>query len=158
MPGPLTYQEILRTLGTLLDHAGAKTATILLAAEGAQVSAPGWPWPRAWDLEALQAQTAAQRSLRLNPRARRIPRPGRTSKRLRVVGAALDLENSGPYTITLAPDVIQIESRNGQQRTFESRPLARRPRLAPHLRGQLPTAAPTQAPAPSIARGGLLSP
>jgi hypothetical protein len=158
MPGPLTYQEMLRTLGTLLDRAGAKTATIFLSAEGAQVSAPGWPWARAWDLEALQAQTAAQRGRRLNRRARRIPRSGRTSKRLRVVGAALDLENRGPYTVTLAPDVIQVESRGGPKRTFESRPLARRLRLAPHLRGQLPTAAPPQALAPSIGRGGLLAP
>src|SRR5687767_8066067 len=118
MPESLSYQDVMRTLGTLLDHAGIKTATITLAAAAAHVSAPGWPWPAVWDQGALHAQTIAQRSLRLHPRARRIPRAGRASKRLRVVGAALDLADKAPYRITVEPDTIQVFGQGDYQRTF----------------------------------------
>ncbi len=46
MPEPLTYQEMLRSLGTLLDQAGNKTATIKLTPTGAEIAAAVWPWPR----------------------------------------------------------------------------------------------------------------
>jgi hypothetical protein len=167
MPESLTYQEMLRTLGTLLDHAGSKSATIELSPEGAEVTATPWPWPRQWDPAAILAQTVVQRTLRMNPRARKIPRAGRISKRLRVVGAALDVENRAPYRLTMEVNAIVVEGRDGYRREFGPRPLASRVRLAPHLRGQMdaPTAAAAPAdanapaaPDPSIARGGLLSP
>ena len=165
MPESLSYQDVMRTLGTLLDHAGIKTASITLAADGAHVSAPDWPWPAIWDQGALHAQTLAQRTLRLHPRARKIPRAGRASKRLRVVGAALDLADKAPYRVTIDPETIQVFGQGDYQRTFDASPLSRRVRLAPHLRGQLgpdgprlAPDAPQPQPGPSIARGGFLAP
>ena len=135
MPEALTYQEMLRTLGTLLDQAAIKIATIKLDAEGAYVSADGWPWPRVWDLEAIQAQAEAQRMWRYKKRRGR--GPGRTAKRLRVLGAALDVDNQAPYLLMLDASVVRVEGRDDYHRTFEQRPLARRLSLAEHLRGQI---------------------
>jgi hypothetical protein len=137
MPEGLTYQEMLRTLGTLLDQAGIKTATIKLDREGAYVSAPGWPWPRVWDCEALDAQADAQRMWRYKARPRRVRGPGRTAKRLRVVGAALDVDNQAPYLLMLDANTVSVEGHDDYRRTFEQRPLARRLSLAEHLRGQI---------------------
>ncbi len=136
MAEPLAYQEMLRTIGALLDQLGAMTATIGLAPAGAQVSAPGWPWPRTWEPEALVAQAAAQRGLRVQPRSRRLARAGRIAARLRVVGTALDADAAGPYLVLLDADEIQVEGRDGYQRRFARRPMRHRLRLAPHLRGQ----------------------
>jgi hypothetical protein len=137
MPEGLTYQEMLRTLGTLLDQAGLKTATIKLDPAGAEVTATGWPWPRAWDCEAIEAQADAQRLWRYKPRPRRVRGPGRIAKRLRVVGAALDVENQAPYVLLLDANTVRVEGRDDYRRTFEPRPLARRLSLAEHLRGQI---------------------
>jgi hypothetical protein len=134
MPEGLTYQEVLRTLGTLLDQAGIKTATLKLDAEGAYVSAEGWPWPRHWDSEAIEAQANAQRMWRY--KSRRGRGSGRIAKRLRVVGAALDVDNQAPYLLMLDPGEVRVEGRDDYHRIFEQRPLARRLRLAEHLRGQ----------------------
>jgi hypothetical protein len=60
----LSYQEILRTLGTLLDQSGSDSATLVLSAKSAAVQAPHWTWPRVWSREALQAESASQRSWR----------------------------------------------------------------------------------------------
>jgi hypothetical protein len=137
MPEGLTYQEMLRTLGTLLDQAGIKTATIQLDAEGAHVTAPDWPWPRAWDCAAIEAQAEAQRIWRFKPRPRRVRGPGRGAKRLRVVGAALDVDAQAPYLLQLDGNTVRVEGRDDYRRIFEPRPLARRLSLAEHLRGQL---------------------
>jgi hypothetical protein len=139
MTEPLTYQEMLRTLGALLDQTGSQTATLGVSPAGARVSAPGWPWPQHWEAEALRAQAAWQRSLRLHARTRKAARAGRLSQRLRVVGAALDIDAAGPYLVTVEADHVQVEGRDGYQRTFAARSMQRRLRLAPHLRGNLPS-------------------
>ena len=136
MPEGLTYQEMLRTLGTLLDQAAIKVATIKLDAEGAYVAAEGWPWPRVWDREAIEALADAQHMWRAKPR-RRGRGSGRTAQRLRVVGAALDVDNQAPYLLMLDANVVRVEGRDDYHRTFEQRPLARRLSLAEHLRGQI---------------------
>jgi hypothetical protein len=138
MPAGVTsYQEMLRTLGTLLDQAGIKEATINLDAEGAHVTAPGWPWPRIWDCEAIEAQADAQQAWRHKPRPRRVRGAGRVTKRLRVVGAALDVDGQAPYLVMVDATVVRVEGRDGYRRSFEQRPLQRRLNLAEHLRGQI---------------------
>jgi hypothetical protein len=137
MPDGLTYQEMLRTLGTLLDQAAIKTATVNLDPDGAQVTAPDWPWPRVWDCAAIEAQADAQRLWRFKPRPRRVRGPGRNAKRLRVVGAALDVDAQAPYVLHLDGNTVRVEGRDDYHRTFEPRPLARRLSLAEHLRGQI---------------------
>ncbi len=137
MPEGLSYQETLRTLGTLLDQAGIKTATIKLGPEGAEVVASDWPWPRVWDREAIAAQAEAQRAWRYKPRPRRLRGAGRVAQRLRVVGAALDMDGQAPYLVMLDASTVRVEGREDYLRVFEARPLARRLSLAEHLRGQM---------------------
>src|SRR5438105_3510312 len=50
----LTYQETLRTVGTLLEHAGADAAVIALAPDSTEAILPTWRSPRVWDVDALQ--------------------------------------------------------------------------------------------------------
>src|SRR5581483_10174339 len=67
MQGRLTYQEILRTLGTLLDQSGSATARITLSLESAEVQAPSWPWQHTWSRDALYLESDRQRSWRSQP-------------------------------------------------------------------------------------------
>ena len=133
----LTYQEILRTLGTLLDQSGSSSATLVLSAQGAVVQAPCWTWARVWAREALQLESASQRSWRDRPRPPHLARAGRFNRMLRVVGAALDAENGGPYTLEVDEEQVRVFTADGTERVFEAKPLERRLKLAAHLRGQL---------------------
>jgi hypothetical protein len=92
-----------------------------------------------WDLAAIEAQAAAQRSWRCEPRPAGVPGAGRVAKWLRVIGAALDADAQDPYLVVLRETVVVVEGRDGYRRIFEQRPLSRRERLAPHLRGHVPT-------------------
>jgi hypothetical protein len=133
----LTYQEILRTLGTLLDQCGSDSATLVLSAQGAVVYAPSWTWARVWPREALVLESASQRSWRDRPRPPHLARAGRFNRMLRVVGAALDAENGGPYTLEADEVQVRVSTADGSERVFEAKPLERRLKLAAHLRGQL---------------------
>jgi hypothetical protein len=133
----LSYQEILRTLGTLLDQSGSDSATLVLSAQGAAVQAPSWTWTRVWSREALAAESANQRSWRARPRPPQLARTGRFNRVLRVVGAALDAEGGGPYTLLVDEEQVRVRSEDGAERVFEAKPLERRLKLAAHLRGQL---------------------
>ncbi|SRR5579884_234830 len=138
MEGRLTYQEILRTLGTLLDQSGSTTATIILCAESAFVQAPTWPWQPHWSRDALCLESGRQRSWRSQSRPAHMAKHGRFNSILRVVGVALDAQGGGPYTIVATEDVVRVRAADGSERTFEAKPLERRLKLAEHLRGQLP--------------------
>ena len=119
MPTALTYQEMLRTLGNVLDLAGAVSATISVSPQGAQLAAPSQDPPLAWEIDALLREAAAQRNWRLRPLPHSVPRGKRLGERLRVLGAALDGEGPGPYRISVAPTAIRAQGPAGFDRTFE---------------------------------------
>jgi hypothetical protein len=137
MDSSLTYQEILRTLGTLLDQAGGDTATLELTTKSAVVEAPSWPGPREWSLDALLLESERQRSWRNHPRPPHMARAGHFNRILRVVGAVLDAQGGGPYTLVVEEQLVRVRAVDGTERLFESKPLERRLKLAAHLRGQL---------------------
>jgi hypothetical protein len=133
----LNYQEILRTLGTLLDQSGSESAMLVLSAQGAAVEAPSWTGARVWSREALEAESANQRSWRARPRPPHLAHAGHFNRVLRVVGAALDAEGGGPYTLHVDEQEVRVRTTDGAERVFEAKPLERRLKLAAHLRGQL---------------------
>jgi hypothetical protein len=132
----LSYEEILRTLGTLLERQGHSHAVLTLSAEGVEVIAPNWRAPRRWTHESLQKESVAQRHSRYRHSPVSRLQPGGIAHRLRAVGIALDRTLHGDwYTVTVDTDRVHIRGQ-GYARTFDAAPLARRLALAPHLRGQ----------------------
>jgi hypothetical protein len=136
-PEALTCQELLRTLGTLLDECGGERAVILLSPDGAEVISAAWRLGQQWPLDAIAAASALQRRWRVQPPERPLP-PGGLRWSLRVVGAELDALGPGSYTITVRPDRVQVQSPAGYERTFDILALKRRAYLAPYRRGQFP--------------------
>jgi hypothetical protein len=134
MTGGLSYQETLRTVGTLLDGARADTAVIGLATDRAEAILPTWRHPRVWDRDALEAEVARQRGWRTRrPQARGLPCAGPMSRDLRSVGWLLDAQRVGPCTVAVAPDGIQVVRGSGQTHTFGRPPADGQRGRASHL-------------------------
>ncbi len=120
----LSYQETLRTVGTLLDGAKADTAVIGLATDRAEAILPAWKYPRVWDRDALAAEVARQRAWRRESRqARGLPCAGPMSRDLRSIGWLLDAQVAGPCTVAVTPSCIQVVRDSGDVHTF-GRPAA----------------------------------
>jgi hypothetical protein len=142
----LTYQEILRTLGTLLDQCRCESAIILLSHQGAEVTARTWRWQREWTMNAILGASSTQRAWRSRRRDRQWRAEG-LRWRLRLVGAELDAVGAGRYVITIQPGNIRVQGHEGYDRTFDGPSLKRRADLAPTLRGQRPRAGGPRPPA-----------
>src|SRR5256885_1641016 len=98
----LTYQEMLRTLGTLLDEDGCLAAVIRLSRQGAEVIAPGWKGPWLWTAQDLRDAAARQRRGRAAGRTPTSVRKG-WSLYLRALGVHLDMLGGGSYVLTIGP-------------------------------------------------------
>jgi hypothetical protein len=135
----VTYQEMLRTLGTLLDECGGSTAVIKVSRQGAEVVAPGWRWDREWTMVEVTAASTEQRAWREKGSVehRRI-NTTQLRWRLRLVGAELDAAGGRPYLLTVQPDTVRVQGPNGYDRQFPTASIERRAKLAPYLRGQQP--------------------
>jgi hypothetical protein len=129
----LSYQEILRTVGTLLASTPVETATLHVSRESAEVSVPPGTPPRRWTLAALQTESQRQRDWRLQPRLR-WQHPQHIGRHLRGVGRALDAVGDGPYTIITRPGAVQVQGAGGFERTFAPPSLEARVAQAAHLR------------------------
>ena len=115
----LTYQETLRTVGTLLDRAGTDIAVIALAADRTQAILPTWQYRRVWDPDALAAEAARQRGWRhAGERAADQPGAGPLSRDLRNIGWLLDAQLAGPYTVAVTPRYIQVLRDGDEPHTF----------------------------------------
>jgi hypothetical protein len=111
----LSCQEMLRTIGTLLDGANVGTATIALSKAGAAVAASTWPSVRTWKHDALAAETIRQRQWRRGGQGGPAPASaGRLSHDLRALGGALDADLAGPWVITLTPATIHVCGNRGE--------------------------------------------
>jgi hypothetical protein len=135
----VTYQEMLRTLGTLLDECGGPTAVIKVSRQVAEVVASGWRWDREWTMVEVTAASTEQRAWREKGSVehRRI-NTTRLRWRLRLVGAELDAAGGGPYLLTVQPDTVRVQGTKGYDRQFPTASIERRAKLAPYLRGQQP--------------------
>lgn len=113
----LTYQEVLRTLGELLDTCGCDTAVLRLDRRGAKVTAAHWRYPARWTAEALQRESARQHDQRLvSPEE-----PPFEGLRwcLRPVGALLDAAVPGKWVITIGRDALTVRGRGKYRCTFD---------------------------------------
>jgi hypothetical protein len=140
-PARLSCQEILRTLGGVLDSCGSTVAVIEIAPSGARVAADLASVSEDWSLEALVQESERQRRHRASPDAALTPWARRIGWQLRLVGAALDLVGPGPYTIMARPEEVFVFNKQGYRRGFRHTALERRAALAPEFRGQ-PTTCP----------------
>ena len=134
MADRLTYQEMLRTLGALLDADGCALAVVRMSRQEAEITAPGWRGAQRWTAETLQAAAGRQRAARGLHRP-----PGQGPRRwgpiLRVLGAHLDTLSGSRYVLTLRPAAVLVQGGDYAQ-TFERTALERRARLLPYLRGR----------------------
>jgi hypothetical protein len=120
----LSYEETLRTLGTVLDSAGSDVAVIDLTAARARIKASGSRVPRAWTRDALAAESERQR----RDRGGRQPGDARArqlSHELRLVGADLDRARAGRCTVTVGPEEIIGLADHGERFAYERDRLAR---------------------------------
>lgn len=120
----LSYQEMLRTLGVMLDAAGCETAVILVTPEGAEVRAPGWPYDRQWALAALHEQSALQRGYRSTKPSDEWPVEGLRGC-LRPIGAELDARGPCSYAVTVLRDAVRVQGPDGYERLLDTRVLKR---------------------------------
>ena len=134
MATALTYQETLRTLGTLLDLEGSDRAVIAVSPHGAEVVAYAWDGHRAWTTEALRRESAVQQAWRGRPDAYKLPPEG--MHRLRAIAAELDAVGGDAYVLTAQPEGIRVQSHTGYDRSIDAAALKRRMKLAQYLRGQ----------------------
>jgi hypothetical protein len=135
-PAPLPYQRMLRIIGGALDAAGSSVAVIHATPTGARVHADAAAVPEEWSAAALDAEAQRQEQQR---GADTVPWTRRLGWQLRLVGAALDLEGPGPYTLLARPEEIFVFNAHGYQRAFRHTALERRAALAPEYRGQATT-------------------
>jgi hypothetical protein len=141
-PTALSYQETLRTIGSVLDAAGCTIAVLSLSPAGLRVSADVASVREDWSLAALAEESRRQREQRReNEPGSRTPWAKRLGWQLRLVGAALDLVGPGPYSIMARPEEIFVFNTQGFRRSFRHSALERRAALAPDFRGQ-PTTCP----------------
>ncbi len=108
MPDDLTYQEILRTIGILLEIANARDVRIVLADQAATVSGPSWHGPSEWSVADLATESSDQRTWRFHPRPDKTPRAGILANCLRSIGAIIDMRGGSPYTIDLEPTQVHV--------------------------------------------------
>lgn len=122
MQEPLTYQEMLRTLGTLLDEADGETGIVAVDRTAAWVLSPVWPRDRRWSMAALARLSAEQRDRRAQPSTPPLRQVALRHK-LRTIGALLDRQGYPSYVIVVQPTGVQIESPEGRELTIGSRTL-----------------------------------
>ena len=141
IPARPSYQEMLRTLGGVLDTCGSTVAVIHLSPSGARVSADLASVQEDWSIDALAVESERQQQNRTARDAAATPWARRLGWQLRLVGAALDLVGPGPYTIMARPEEVFVFNTQGYRRGFRHTALERRAALAPEFRGQ-PTTCP----------------
>src|SRR4051812_4679760 len=88
---PLTYQEVLRSLGALLDAAVAARASLTVDDHGIVVDAPGGFGTQDYTWDHVVALSQARASLRGRVSGSPIPRLTSWEALLRLAGRALDL-------------------------------------------------------------------
>lgn len=150
--GALTYEETLRTLGTLFDTTRTREAVIRLSAQGAEVVAGTWRGPALWDHDALRSAAAQQRAQRLVARYARTRRSDESAHYLRLVGAELDRHGrGGEYVLKLQGSHVAVEAPTGETWTFDPSATEQREHPLRLARGQRARRGTSRAPALSPA-------
>jgi hypothetical protein len=114
-------QEGLRTLGGLLDDAGAQAAYIAISPDGMhlqQRDSDGTLVARALDPLTLQQELAARTALRGQVAPADPTDPERYETRLRALGAELDNEPPQSYQLLVTRQTMAVAGSAGYDRTF----------------------------------------
>jgi hydroxymethylpyrimidine/phosphomethylpyrimidine kinase len=126
MATPLKYEEMLRTVGQMLDQGGDDLAVLDVWSHGVVIQGVGRSGAHELQLneiELLSRQRAEQRGRGgvHDPLAG----PARFEWVLRVVGAELDEAGQSRYGVTVSRESIAVEGAEGYHRVFDAATLAR---------------------------------
>jgi hypothetical protein len=113
-PPPL--QETLRTLGALLDEAGAEAALLAVASENAHLRTLEGPQPLQLGPQELRQEIAARTALRGRITPSDPMGAERYETRLRTVGAELDEQPEQVYRFLVSGHTVVIEGSAGYYR------------------------------------------
>jgi hypothetical protein len=120
-------QEVLRTLGGLLDEAGAQAAYVAIGAEGVQLQQRQPSGSLAvceMDSVTLWQQLAARTALRGQVPPLDPTDPQRFETRLRALGAQLDALSPQGYQLLVTRQTIAVAGSDGYDRIFSSEEIA----------------------------------
>ncbi len=113
-----TYQEMLRTVGTLLDQAGSNLALIEIHPSRVRVMATGPFGEQVLSIRYLSGCISVQRELRGRTSSRDPADLTRLSPALRAVGAELDRQQQPRYRLAVTKGAVIIEGSHGYRRTL----------------------------------------
>ncbi|HZS02239.1 MAG TPA: bifunctional hydroxymethylpyrimidine kinase/phosphomethylpyrimidine kinase [Chloroflexota bacterium] len=126
-PEDLKYEELLRTVGQMLDDSGDDLAVLDLWSHGVVIQSVGRSGPHEIQLSEIELESR-RRAQQRGQGGRQDPHSGppRFEWVLRVVGAALD-EAGGQsrYGLTVSRDRVSVEGAEGYHREFDAAELAR---------------------------------
>ncbi len=128
-------QETLRTLGGLLDEAGAKIACLAVGPEQTRVQTFGEARQRHLGLGDLQREIAGRVARRGQVLPTDPTAPTRFETLLRAVGAMLDSEPDLAYQLVVTPDQVVVDSGDGTPQVFTAPQLSALLRAAIYGRG-----------------------
>lgn len=113
-----TYQEMLRTVGALLDQAGSQLALLDIRPSRVHVVATGPFGEQVLSIRYLSDCIAVQRELRGRVPPRDPTDLNRLSAVLRAVGAELDRQQQPRYRLAATKGAVIIEGTKGYRRTL----------------------------------------
>jgi hypothetical protein len=113
-----TYQEMLRTVGSLLDQAGSQLALVDIYPSRVRVMATGPFGEQVLSIRYLADCIAVQRELRGRTSPRDPTDLSRLSPVLRAVGAELDRQAQPRYRLAVTKGAVVIEGSRGYRRTL----------------------------------------
>jgi hydroxymethylpyrimidine/phosphomethylpyrimidine kinase len=128
---PLRYEEMLRTVGQMLDETGDDLAVLDVWPHGVVIQGVGrrgYHEIQLNEIQLLSRQRAQQRGT--GPARDPLTAPPRFEWVLRVVGAELDKAGESRYGVTVSRESVTVAGAEGYNRTFDSEMLAQLLRAA----------------------------
>ena len=121
----LKYEEMLRTVGAVLDQTGDDLAVLDVWPHGVMFQSVGRSGRHEMALDEIQEVSRQRASLRGTGKPGLPEGPPRFEWVLRVVGAELDQLDQSRFGLTVSRSRVIVEGAEGYERTFEADELAR---------------------------------
>ena len=139
MPPWLTYAEMLRTVGSVLDDTDHDLAVLDVSPQSVVIQTVGRSGRQELESEAIAERSRERAKLRGRGGAPQPPdAPPRFEWVLRVVGAELDRIGQGRYGLTVSRQGVTVEGSEGYNRVFDAETLAQLLHEAVKRRGNVP--------------------
>lgn len=123
-PKSLKYEEMLRTVGAVLDQTGDDLAVLDVWPHGVMFQSVGRSSRHEMALSEIEQVSRARQALRGTAASTTPEGPPRFEWVLRVVGAELDKIPQSRFGLTVSRSRVIVEGAEGYQRTFEADELA----------------------------------